>query len=241
MVKTVWISAVLLALTGCASTIDKLENVGNAPDMTEVENPHVAPEYMPMTWPLPDPQPEERLYANSLWQPGSRAFFRDQRAARVGDILKVKVEIDDRAEVDNETKRTRENDQNVDNPTLAGFERILMPEVTPLLALGSSNETNGKGEIKREDRIETQIAAVITQVLPNGNFVISGTQEIRVNHEVRELSVRGIVRPQDVDSDNTVDSSQIAEARINYGGRGNISDLQAPRWGHQVIDVLSPF
>ena len=237
---TMMVSALLL-LAGCANTLDKLENVGKPPPMTEIENPHTSPEYKPMTWPLPNPQAERQQFANSLWQPGSRAFFRDQRAGRVGDILKVKVEINDRAALDNETTRSRSNSQNITNPTLAGLERIIMPESTPLLALSGNSDTEGTGEIERTERIETEVAAVITQVLPNGNFVISGTQEIRVNSEVRELSVQGIIRPQDVDSNNTIDSSQIAEARINYGGRGNVSDMQAPRWGHQVIDIIAPF
>lgn len=241
MKQFLYIVAAGLALSGCASTLEKMQTVGKEPAMTSVANPHVNPNYKPITWPLPNPEPEQELYANSLWQPGSRAFFRDQRANRVGDILRVRVEVNDRAEMENETLRTRDNTQNVTNPILGGFERFVSPSVTPLLALSGSNETEGRGEIQREDRIETTVAAVITQVLPNGNFVIEGTQEIRVNYEVREVSVKGIVRPQDIDSDNMINSTQIAEARIVYGGRGNVSDLQAPRWGHQMIDILSPF
>ena len=229
-------------LSGCLSTIEKLENVGKEPPLTSVENPHTSPKYRPITWPLPDPEPEQELYVNSLWQPGSRAFFRDQRASRVGDILRVQVRINDSATLENETTRTRENEQTVQTPVIGGFGRYLLPDLTPnLLSLQGDNETTGTGEIEREETIETDVAAVVTQVLPNGNFVIQGTQEVRVNHEVRELSVKGIVRPEDIDSNNTVQSSQIAEARIVYGGRGNVSDMQAPRWGHQVIDILSPF
>lgn len=241
MKKLLSLAAAGLMMTGCASTLDKLENVGKEPPLTSVENPHISPEYQPMTWPLPDPEPERQLYSNSLWQPGARAFFRDQRANRVGDILRVKVAIDDKAEVDNETKRDRENEQEVALPVIGQLGRYVLPEIDPLYSLSGNNSTTGKGEIKREDKIETTVAAVITQLLPNGNMVISGSQEIRVNHEVRELSIKGIVRPQDIDSDNTIDSSQIAEARIVYGGRGNISDLQAPRWGHQILDIVAPF
>ncbi len=244
---TTLLSAAMLTLSGCASTLDKLERVGNPPAMTRVEDPTIKPEYRPMTWPTPAPQAEQRQYANTLWQPGARAFFRDQRASQVGDILKVRIEIDDRAELDNDSERTRDAQENVGAPDVYGLEKLFgtitpgSPNPASLFDISGSTTNTGEGSIEREEKIETTVAATITQVLPNGNFVIEGTQEIRVNYELREIAVAGVIRPEDIDSDNTINSTQIAQARINYGGRGQLTDVQQPRWGHQVIDVLSPF
>ncbi len=241
------IAASSLMLTACASTLDKLEQVGQQPPLSKVEDPVSRPTYQPMTWPMPDATPEHKKYANSLWQPGSRAFFRDQRASRVGDILKVKIEIKDKAELDNQTERSRDSQENVGAPDVYGLETLFgtitpgSPNKESLFDISGSTTNDGEGKVEREEKIETEIAALITQVLPNGNYVIEGTQEIRVNYEIREISVAGVIRPEDINSENTVDSSQIAQARINYGGRGQLMDMQQPRWGHQVIDVLSPF
>lgn len=236
--------ALLSALGGCANTIDKLQRVGKAPEMKPVENPHVRPQYQPLSWPMPNPEPESPQYANSLWRPGARSFFRDQRAGRVGDILRVRVEINDKAEVDNETTRERSGTEDVNVPNLFGS---LRGKIIPgnrdqdLFGVTTTSDSEGVGEIEREEKITTQVSALVTQVLPNGNLVIDGSQEIRVNFEVRELSIQGVVRPEDIGSDNTIDATQIAEARIVYGGRGQLTDIQQPRYGYQVIDALSPF
>ncbi len=235
------------SLSGCTSTLDKLENVGKPPQMAAVANPTEAATYQPVSWPMPETQPPPKQYANSLWQPGSRAFFRDQRAARVGDILRVNIKIKDKAELDNETERKRDATDATSAPTVFGLENKIFKSLpgtavpATLLDLAAKTNSKGTGGIKREEKIETQVAALITQVLPNGNFVIDGKQEIRVNNEIREVGVKGVVRPQDINSDNTIDSTQIAEARIIYGGRGQITDVQSPRWGNQVIETLAPF
>lgn len=234
-------------LAGCTSTLDKLEDIGKQPKMAAVANPTEQANYKPLTWPMPENAPQPKQYANSLWQPGARAFFRDQRAARVGDILRVNVKIEDKAEVDNATERKRDTTDSLAAPTVFGLENkfvgFLPGKANPSKLMDVTGATNSKGNgtVKRKEKIETQIAALITQVLPNGNFVIDGSQEIRINYEVREVSVKGVVRPEDIKSDNTVDSSQIAESRITYGGRGQLSDMQQPRWGNQVIETLAPF
>lgn len=234
-------------LSACASTIEKLQAAGKPPEMSKVEDPTAKLDYAPMSWPLPDAQPPGPTYSNSLWQPGSRAFFRDQRAARVGDILKVTINIQDKAELDNETERKRDSTESLDASPIFGLEdrlfRSLPGTADPAALLGTSSSTNtkGTGAIKRQEKIETQVAALITQVLPNGNLVIEGSQEVRINYEIRQIHVSGVVRPQDINSDNTVASDQIAQARIIYGGRGQLFDMQQPRWGNQVIEALSPF
>ncbi len=237
-------------LSACATTVDRLATVGKKPPLTEVNNPQVSTEYQPLSWPLPDPEPQIARTSNSLWQPGSRAFFRDQRAARVGDILRVNVSISDEAKFENKTDRQRDVRESLAAPRVAGFENsigILGPlapdgaDPASLLDITGGSQTNGDGQIDRQETVTTQIAALITQVLPNGNLVIEGTQEVLVNYEIREVSIKGVIRPQDIDSDNTIESTQIAQARITYTGRGQLSDFQQPRWGQQVIDILAPF
>ena len=185
--------------------------------------------------------------ANSLWQPGARGFFRDQRATRVGDILRVNVAIADSAKFDNTNNSGRTTSDKAGINALGGLEAkvgVLIPipgiSTNPanLLDINGATQANSTGKIDRKETINTQVAALVTQVLPNGNLVIEGTQEILVNYEV---SVRGVIRPQDITSDNSVDSSQIAQARIVYSGRGRVSELAQPRWGSQAVEILSPF
>lgn len=238
---------VALLLPGCSRMADKLDNLGNPPPLNQVDNPTARPEYRPITWPLPEQKAPSKQFAGSLWQPGSRHFFRDQRASRVGDIVKVKIEISDRAELDNETTQERDTSESVNAPALLGLESAiygLLPgnqNPDSLLSIGGSSTTEGTGTIEREEQIETEVAALITQVLPNGNMVIEGNQEIRVNYEIRNISVAGVIRPEDIKADNTIEHSQIAQARISYGGRGEITDIQQPRWGQQAIGAISPF
>ena len=234
----------MLLLTSCQSLFDKLEGVGKPPPLAKLENP--TKDYAkPITWPLPE-SPIPAKQANSLWQPGARAFFRDGRAARVGDILRVKINITDQAEFDNNTTSTRSDTDTVAAPSLFGLQNKLKllpgsPSPSSLENINASNNLQGNVTAKRKETVQTQVAASIVQVLPNGNFVISGKQEFLMNYDIREVSIKGIVRPQDIDSANTIDSTQIAEARITYGGRGQNMDAQQKRWGSQAIDAISPF
>jgi len=235
--------AVALAASGCSS-IDRLSQIGEKPKLTEIENPTTQPGYKPVQMPMP--KPEQASYnANSLWRNGSRAFFRDQRAARVGDLLTVTVNITDKANIANETQRSRTSKEDsgvtdfIGSKTLGAQGQKILPG--RILTTDSSASTDGKGSVNRQEALQTNVAAVVTQVLPNGNLVVEGKQEIRVNFEIRELIVAGIVRPEDIQSDNTIESSKIAQARIAYGGRGQITDVQQPRYGQQVMDVLLPF
>lgn len=233
----------LLGLTACSTQLDRLEQVGNPTPMSKVYDPTTQASYEPITWPMPTEEAEPKHYANSLWQRGSNTFFRDQRASRVGDILKITMDMRDRGRLESTSERTRTGTEEVGLGALFGLERGVPGQMGPngLLSLDSASTSVGDGQIERREEIQTSFAATVTQVLPNGNLVIDGRQEIRMNDEIREIGVQGVIRPQDIASNNTIDYSQIAEARISYGGRGMIADAQRPRWGQQVVDVISPF
>jgi flagellar L-ring protein precursor FlgH len=240
---SVSIVAVSVLLAGC-SALDRLKNVGEQPVLSAIENPTAQPGYKPVQMPMPAPQPA--VYnPNSLWRNGSRAFFKDQRAMQVGDIMTVKVKITDRAAIENGTKRSRDSKEDsgvtdfIGSKLLTGDAAKLMPG--KILTTDSTSSTDNKGSVNRQEALLTNVAAVVTQVLPNGNLVVEGKQEVRVNFEIRELIVAGIVRPEDIESDNTIDSTKIAQARIAYGGRGQITDVQQPRYGQQVMDIILPF
>jgi flagellar L-ring protein precursor FlgH len=235
--------AILAAFTGGCSSFDRLKNIGEQPALSAIENPVAQPGYKPVQMPMPAVQAAS-YNSNSLWRNGSRAFFKDQRAHQVGDILTVKVKFTDKAAIANDTSRSRKNteDSGVDDffgKTKLPIMNTSLP--TRILSADSTSSSEGKGSVDRKEELSTIVAGVVTQTLPNGNLVIEGRQEIRVNFEVRELIVAGVVRPEDIESDNTIDSSKIAQARIAYGGRGQITDVQQPRYGQQVLDVLLPF
>ncbi|MBR0846852.1 flagellar basal body L-ring protein FlgH [Bradyrhizobium diazoefficiens] len=244
--RRIAISALLLATcalaSGCSS-IDRLSQIGEQPKLSAIENPTAQPGYKPVQMPMP--KPEVASYnPNSLWRNGSRAFFKDQRAHQVGDLLTVSVNITDKANIENETSRSRTNKEDSGITDFIGAKTITQPnKILPgrILTADSTSSSEGKGSVERKEALQTNVAAVVTQVLPNGNLVVEGKQEIRVNFEIRELVVAGIVRPEDIQSDNTIDSTKIAQARIAYGGRGQITDVQQPRYGQQVMDVLLPF
>ena len=239
---------ILLMLSSCETSIERLQNVGKAPTLNHVEAPQLQKDYRPVEWPVADNSHElQPKNANSLWQPGARTFFRDQRARRIGDILKIKIDIKDAANLNNETGHNRSVKENDSAPNLFGFENNLKKlfkgkfDPKTLLSIANNDQIVGSGKITRNEAIQTQIAAMVTQILPNGNLVIKGHQEVRVNYELREVAVEGIIRPEDISSDNSVNADQIAEARIAYGGRGQITNLQQPRIGMQVLDIISPF
>jgi flagellar L-ring protein precursor FlgH len=229
-------------LGGC-SVFERLLLIGEQPPLSTIDNPTAQPGYKPVQMPMPAPQPA--VYnPNSLWRNGSRAFFKDQRAHQVGDILTVKVNFTDKAQIANETERGRnmKEDSGIDNFFGRKKVPILNAAVPTRIFTGDSTSSyDGQGSVNRSEELQTNVAAVVTQVLPNGNLVLEGKQEVRVNFEVRELIVAGIVRPEDIESDNTIASTKIAQARIAYGGRGQITDVQQPRYGQQILDIILPF
>ena len=243
--RRIGVLTLVFGLAACG-TADRLANVGRAPALSPIEDPTAMPGYKPVRMPMPDAEPAS-FASNSLWRQGSRAFFKDQRAARVGDLVTVRVRVTDRAQFENQTRRSRQNGENLGADALMGFEtrldRILPDDVSAdaLVGIDSRSSSRGEGSTRRSEQLTTNVAAVVTQLLPNGNMVIEGKQEIRVNFEVRELIVAGVVRPEDIEADNTIDSTKIAQARIAYGGRGQLTDVQQPRYGQQVMDILLPF
>ena len=242
------VSAIALGvafLSGC-NTLERLSQVGEEPKLTRVQNPTHRAGYRPVSMQMPAPVRAERA-PNSLWRSGSRAFFKDLRANQVGDIVTVSVVIADKVELDNSVTRTRNNGETATLTNFLGYEQALdaiFPEVvnpTTLVNGASTSSVAGTGAIDREEKITTKVAAMVVQVLPNGNLVIEGRQETRVNAEVRELAITGIVRPQDITSSNTINYEQVAEARLAYGGRGTLTDVQTPRYGQQIYDIIFPF
>ncbi len=232
----------IVSIAGGCSSIDRLSQIGEQPKLSEIENSTTKPGYKPVQMPMP--KPEAVSYnANSLWRNGSRSFFKDQRAHQIGDLLTVTVNITDQANFANETQRSRKSTEDSGITAFLGSNLLTGTNILPgrLLTADSTSSADGKGSIQRQETLQTNIAAVVTQLLPNGNLVVEGKQEVRVNFEKRELIVAGIVRPEDIQSDNTIDSSKIAQARIAYGGHGQITDVQQPRYGSQVMDVLLPF
>jgi flagellar L-ring protein FlgH len=236
----------LVLLGGCVNTIERLTQVGQPPELTPIENPAAQASYRPVSLPMPAAEPE--VYpANSLWRQGARSFFKDQRARTVGDVLTVQVVIADQATVSNQTERTRDNEDNFSASHFFGYEskldKIFPNAVDPnnLVDLNSDMLNSGRGNTSRNEEIRVNVAAVVTQVLPNGNMVLQGRQEVRVNFEVRELYVAGVARREDIRPDNTIPHDKIAELRVAYGGRGQITDVQQPRYGAQVLDIILPY
>lgn len=239
------LATALVSLSAC-NAWDRATDIGAAPKLSSIEDPTHANGYIPVKMPMPPPALASSE-PNSLWHTGARAFFRDQRASRVGDILTVVITISDSANVSNETKRSRADSDTADAANFFGFENhlkdFLPKSVSPssLLSTASTTSNDGKGSIARSEQIDLRVAATIVQVLPNGNLVVQGKQQVGVNFDVRELTINGVIRPQDISSSNTITYDQIAEARIVYGGRGIIQDVQQPRYGEQLLDIVMPF
>jgi flagellar L-ring protein precursor FlgH len=234
-----------LGLAGC-STMQRLGEIGSPPPLSPTADPTAEPGWRPVSMPMPHVEEAPREPA-SLWRTGSRAFFKDQRAAQVGDIVTILVNTTDTANVQNASTETRNGSESMGVPNLFGLEsalpRLLGKAVSAstLVNATSSGAAGGTGVIKRNETVTLRLAGVITQVLPNGNLVVAARQEMRVNSELRELEVSGVIRPQDIASDNTVPHDRMAEARISYGGRGQLTDVQTPRYGQQALDLLLPF
>ena len=222
------VAALCAALAGCAS---RPQEISREPTLTPVGaglTPNVVPHAAP-AYPAPPPA------FNSLYTDGA-SFYRDPRAMKRGDVLTVNISINDKATLGNTTDRSLDSEvSNTPNVSLGSIQ------LTGNVNSTSKSSANGQGTIDRSEKIQAAVAAVVTEVLPNGNLVVSGSQEVRVNFEIRQVYVAGIVRPRDISRDNTIGYEKIAEARISYGGRGRLTEVQQPAWGQQIYDAVKPF
>ncbi|WP_435256938.1 flagellar basal body L-ring protein FlgH [Thioclava sp. FR2] len=233
---------VALYLTGCS----RLDEVGKAPDFSPLEGSYqhhaMYSSPFPQTADMNDPSD-----ASSLWTASQASLLGDRRASHRGDILTVVIEIDDRAEISNTTGRSRSGSQTMAIPSLLGIPQRLdreLPEgatVAEAVDTSSSSAFSGNGSVSRNEKLTLRIAATVVEELPNGVLRIEGQQEVRVNYELRELIVTGYVRPADISRKNEVTYDKMAGARVSYGGRGQISDFQQPRYGQQITDIILPF
>ncbi len=235
--------ALACLLLGSCGSLTRISEVGRAPAMTPTSDPTKDPTWRPVSMPMPANEPTPNQ-ANALWRSGSRAFFKDQRAAQVGDIVTVLVSMKDAANLQDATTTARTGTENGGMAQFFGMQTLLpktIADPSKLLAVNSGSTHAGTAQVQRSEAVTVRVAGVVTQVLPNGNLVISARQEFRVNNELRELQVTGVILPQDIASDNTVLHDRMAEARITYGGRGEMTEVQHTRWGQQLMDILLPW
>lgn len=230
-----------LIFAACA----RMEDVGKRPDFTPSDT---AGEIQAMAFPaLLQSGAEPVVDRASLWSGGRGSLLGDRRAGLQGDILTVVIEINDSAQISNSSSRSRAGSESAAAPNLLGIpqvvDRILPGDASLANAadINSSSSSNGQGSVSRNESLELKIAATVTDVLENGVLRIQGSQEVRVNFEIRELLVTGYVRPEDISRRNEITYDKIAAARISYGGRGQISDVQQPRYGQQIADIILPF
>ncbi|MEE9426700.1 MAG: flagellar basal body L-ring protein FlgH [Paracoccaceae bacterium] len=231
-----------LIIAGCS----QLQDAARPPEMNMLSR---GPEYMAMVSPgLPQSGNRRGVLSDaSLWNGGPQSLLGDRRAILAGDILTVVIEIDDKAEISNSTSRNRSGSESVSIPSFFGIpQRVdtILPDGASLDAAVSTNATSssaGDGSVRRKEKLTLRIAATITEVLPNGILRITGSQEVRVNFEIRELLVSGFIRPKDISRQNEITYDKIASARISYAGRGHISDAQQPRYGQRIADQILPF
>jgi len=224
-----------LALAGCA---EQFRDVGVTPALSPVGSGVSGAETLhPAQFPPAYPQ---RSSAFSLWDEGSSNLFRDANAKRIGDLVTIEIKLNDKAQLGNTSDRSKE--AKVKN-TLDFLANVFggSADANGAFNVESTSSAKGSGTIDRSEKIQFSVAAVVTGVLPNGNLVIRGSQEFRVNYELRQIEIAGIVRPNDITRDNVVSYDKIAEARISYGGRGRQSEIQQPSVVHQIYDLGKPF
>ena len=230
------LALVVLAPALGACNTNRLSEFGQPPVLSPIGTGLAAPrETLPTTF----GSLNRRTY-HSSWSPNAVDMYQDPRARNVGDVITVSIQIEDKAQFGNSSDRSRSQKSSLGFDFGYGVSG-LKDSATADAGIRSSTETKGAGNIDRSESLRLSVAAVVTELMPNGNILISGSQEVRVNNEVRVLTVAGLVRPRDISRTNTIAYDKIAEARISYGGRGRITDVQGPSLGQQVFETLSPF
>ena len=240
-----WVLGIILLITGCVP----FDEVGRAPDLTMIgEDSGIGISAERVAIAVPPPTLARQSYSQgSLWNSGPASLFGDRRARNLGDILTVVIEIDDQAQISNRSGQSRSGSSTMSIGALMGLPELVsgsLPEGTsfdPAANFSSTSSSAGDGTVSRNEKITLRIAATVIDVLANGHLVVSGLQEVRVNFELRELQVVGIVQPEDISRRNEITYDKIAGARISYGGRGRISDVQQPRYGQQLFEIVAPF
>lgn len=257
----------MLLLSGC-NLANRLSTIGEPPQMTQIKNPQDVPGYEPVDMPMPSPVAAPEKPTNSLWQTGSRAFFKDQRAGKVGDVISVEVNIDRSQNIQMNPNINRQSTLNTSVSQLLGRAFPIQKRLARALPgkggsdsdlSASDPSTNAAGlsgnwigatsnpehastaSYDVKDKMQFTMSAVVIQILPNGNMVIQGREEVRLINELREIEIKGIVRREDINSSNKINSQKIANLRIGYGGRGDLSDAQQAPWGQQYLNKLLPF
>lgn len=234
MKRAVWLLLAVAALSGCASD---LREVNKEPALSPVGSGITTGSVSAANYPEAPAKPVKRF---SLWDDRQSRLFTDPRALSPGDILTVKIKINDRAKFKNQNDRSRTSSRSLGFDAKLGWDDFSTAG-KGTGSLDSTTLTNADGAIERSESLDLNVAAVVTDVLPNGNLMIKGSQEVRVNYELRVLTIAGIVRPSDIGAENTIPYDRIAEARISYGGRGRVSEVQQPAYGQQVLDQVLPF
>lgn len=235
------------SLSGC-NIVQQMAYVGEVPEKSQIQDPTLVEDYHPVSMPMPTPEPQSQS-VNSLWQTGSRAFFKDQRASRVGDIITIDVDMkEETVKTDSTTTFDRGATNRSSMPNLLGYEsklKYIFPKaaVDPnnLINTNSATHQNGTGKLERKDTLKIKIAATIVQILPNGNLVIQGRQEVLFSRDLRIVEIKGIVRREDIASDNSIPYSKISEARISHTSKGDVSDMSTIPWGQQALTRIWPW
>ncbi|WP_137933490.1 flagellar basal body L-ring protein FlgH [Mesorhizobium comanense] len=235
MIRRMLLVCSIAALSGCGTN---LKEVGREPSLSPVGS-GIDGGSTGSLYKYPE-TPRQPVKKFSLWDDRQSRLFTDPRALQQGDILTVKIKINDRANFKNQNDRSRTANRKLGLDLSAQWNKYSTGGKGSG-TINSATDTTADGEIKRSETLELNVAAVVTDVLPNGNLMISGSQEVRVNYELRVLTIAGIVRPADIGAENTIPYERIAEARISYGGRGRISEVQQPAYGQQVLDQVLPF